>query len=407
MTTLSTGANALPDKLQHKVFGRDLAPAQQAHLLAIHPRFDETVAAQLLSLVRAEADQRAFVQLVIEHGTSSLVYGRLASLHPTLLADVLSALRADALAATRRAVILVGEMKRLVGLLQTNGIETLVLKGPALAYGIYGSLAARAFMDLDLMVRPADLERAWAILAAEGFTSTYNISRAHLPALMDSGNHLPLVGAGNHELVELHWAFFPRSHATAFDTQGAWERHVPLNIDDTTVQTLAPRDLIHFLCLHGTKHGWFRASWIADIAWFAAKYPAFDWDDLVAQAARLGTRRMTLVGLALARELFGTDFGARIEKQMRADARVEKLAAAMWERSARGNYALPAGTELIPFVLETRERPRDALRDLYYHLMMPRPDNLEALGPLAGKFQSYRLHRVWYLLRKYTFRHAA
>lgn len=374
----------------------------QGVLFCTAPIVQDSACAWLTSSSRDDPRWNTFARLARQHGLSPLVYARLDELRLDIQNDALLQLKADARALVQRVLILVGEMNHLVRLLQTHNIETLVIKGPALSCGLYGGLARRAFLDLDLMVRPQDFEKAWNLLAAEGYTSAYNISPAHLPALFASGNHLPLYGYANHELIELHWAFFPRSRATPFDTEGAWNRREALQIGDTNVMTLAPCDLVHFLCLHGTKHAWFRLSWITDLAWFGFRYPAFDWDSLLDYAAQLGTRRMTLVGLALARELYGLALTEGTARQIRNDRQVLPLAAWMWRRTLCGAQYLPTGTELVPFVLRTRERTRDGLRDLYHHLMAPRPNNLQDAPLAASMLRTYPLHRLWYLLLKYS-----
>ena len=68
-------------------------------------------------------------------------------------------------------------MKRLVPYLEANGIETLVFKGPALAQSIYGRIALRPFLDLDILVQPRDVAKAWSLLKAEGYTLSYNVSQ--------------------------------------------------------------------------------------------------------------------------------------------------------------------------------------------------------------------------------------
>jgi Uncharacterised nucleotidyltransferase len=389
-------------KVTCRVFDEPLSPELELVLCGASPVFDDAARQRVEGLLHRDLDGEILSELALRHGLSALLYTRLNSLVSRPRHESLLKLKSDAVVLTQRALILTTEMKRLVPRLEANGIETLVFKGPALARTIYRNVVLRAFTDLDIMVRPTKVAQAWALLAREGYTLAYNLLPAHLPVLMASGNHLPLYGSPNNELIELHWTFFAKSRATPFDTEGAWARREPLHFDETTIMTLAPHDLVHFLCLHGTKHAWSRLSWITDLAWFMFQYPTFDWDALVDHAAQLGTRRMTLVGLALLDALFSIPLSEPVTRQIQDDSDVLPLARWMWQRLLRGMQNLPTGLELAQLVLRSRERRRDRACDFYHHVMALRPSNLEDAPHYATLFHTYALHRLWYLFHKYS-----
>ncbi len=384
-----------------RAFDVPLSPELELVLCCSTPAFEDAARTRAQELLDRALNWNKFAALAFAHGLSPLVYTRLCSA-PAFARHASSLqLKSDARALTQRALVLTTEMKRLIPRLEAEGIETLVLKGPLLARIVYGDSVLRAFTDLDIMVRPEDVARAWALLADEGYTPEYKIAPAHFAALIAYGNHLPFYGTPNKELVELHWTFFARSRAASFDVQGAWARREPICFDDTTVMSLAPRDLIHFLCLHGTKHAWSRLSWITDLAWFVFRYPDLDWDALLDHATRLGTRRMTLVGFALAQELFGLVPSEQIAQQLCADHAVLTLARWMWQRLLSGEQNLPTGLDLVRLVVRSRERPRDRARDLYHHVIALRPNNVEDAPASAAFLHTYTLHRLWFLVRKY------
>ena len=57
----------------------------------------------------------------------------------------------------RHALLLAGELRRLMGALQAAGVSALAYKGPALAVRAYGHLALRTYSDLDLLVAPSSV----------------------------------------------------------------------------------------------------------------------------------------------------------------------------------------------------------------------------------------------------------
>lgn len=404
LTSSAPGAYALPaspvESARAQPFDIPLSREFELLLACTTPLFESGARARAEELVRAGLAWEDLTRLARDHTLSPLLYARLILLSPPLARESLAPLKADALTQTRRALVYTAEMKRLIPQFEAYGIPTLVFKGPPLARALYNSLAHRTFVDLDIMVHPADVERAWTLLKHQGYTLSHKYLPEHLPALIRSGNHLVLNGAGN-ECVELHSSFFPRSRATPFDSAGAWARREPLRFDDVTIMTLAPRDLVHYLCLHGAKHAWSRLAWIADLAWFTFSYPAFDWDALLDDAARRGTRRIVLVGLALGRGLYGSLLAPRVTRLIEDDARVLPMAQWMCRRLLGGVQDLPTGPELVRLVWRTRERRRDRARDLYHHLVALRPDNLEAAPRAASVLHTYTLHRLWYLLLKY------
>jgi len=383
------------------IFGEPLSPELEFALASASPAFDDASRPRAEELLQADLNWENLTELALRHGLSPLLYSRINALLTNSLSPFLLKLKSDAIALTQCSLIHTTEMKRLVPRLEELGIETIVFKGPALAQMLYGRLAQRPFLDLDIMVHPTDVPQAWRRLEAEGYQLAYKIPPEQLPALIASGNHLPLYGTPNNQLIELHWAFFAKSRATPFDTEGAWARREPLRFDETTIMTLAPRDLVHFLCLHGTKHAWCRLVWLTDLAWFVFRYPTFDWDALLDHAARLGTRRMTCVGLALAHQVFRLPLPEQMTRKFEEDSEVLPLARWMWQRLLREDASLPTGLELVQLTLRTRERRRDRARDFYYQLMTPRPNELET-APRSTLFHTYTLHRFGYLLRKYS-----
>ena len=65
-------------------------------------------------------------------------------------------------------------------------------------------------------------------------------------------------------------------------------------------------DALLTACLHGSKEKWWRLLWVADVAALIRRHPALDWTALMERAETSGVRRMILLGLALAQDLFSS-----------------------------------------------------------------------------------------------------
>ncbi len=68
------------------------------------------------------------------------------------------------LSAAARAMRAGRQIRTVVDALEAAGIESVLLTGPALARTVYPDLALRQSVDIDLLVRPADVIAAEAVL---------------------------------------------------------------------------------------------------------------------------------------------------------------------------------------------------------------------------------------------------
>ncbi len=98
----------------------------------------------------------------------ALHHYELTSQLPPEVAALLHAARKDAVLRYLRRK---HEMTAVLQLLDTHGIETVVLKGFALAHTVYPVPDARYMQDVDLLVKPEQLELAFTLLQQQGFVA--------------------------------------------------------------------------------------------------------------------------------------------------------------------------------------------------------------------------------------------
>lgn len=146
------------------------------------------------------------------------------------------------------------EVFRLTSLLETAGIESLVVKGWAIAR-LYPEPGLRPSGDIDLIVSPAAFERAREL--TKGFAS-------------------PWFG------VDLHAGGNESTHAVRADGatfDDLLERSSRVTASDRDVRVLGPEDSLRVLCFHFWRHGAWRPSWLCDIAVALESRPMdFNWD---------------------------------------------------------------------------------------------------------------------------------
>lgn len=111
--------------------------------------------------------------------------------------------------------------------LAVESVELRVLKGSAVAHLDYPTASMRPFNDVDLLVRPDDVQHAIAILAGMGFTRPQ--AQTHPGFDRAFGKGATLVGPTGME-IDLHRTFVMGGFGLAVDLEQVWSRpqHYPL-----------------------------------------------------------------------------------------------------------------------------------------------------------------------------------
>ncbi len=113
-------------------------------------------------------DWERVLSLSLRHALLPLVWRPLRAFPELVPAAAQVAFARAHVAIAARGASLTQELGRLLRLLEGAGVEALAYKGPALAVQLYGDVQARAFLDLDLPVRPRDFGRCRALLIGTG-----------------------------------------------------------------------------------------------------------------------------------------------------------------------------------------------------------------------------------------------
>jgi hypothetical protein len=185
-----------------------------------------------------------------------------------------------------------GRLEELLGgaldALREEGLSVLLLKGAALAAGVYGSFAARPMADLDLMVPPEHAERAQRRLLAGGWTPAPSPGDGRLDALYAGHHHLrPLVDAhGSGVVLEVHVQPLPPGHPFVFAAEEMWRDAQPVRVAGRRAQAPSVTHqllhlALHFAWAHALRSGAWRT--LRDVRTLAAR-GAPDWPAFVVAA---------------------------------------------------------------------------------------------------------------------------
>jgi hypothetical protein len=386
-----------------------LRPEARLLLCCARTSLSPALAGQLGELVRAGLDWPRLLRLAQDHGTAPLLYWHLNRVAPDAVpAPTRDAFREWFYDNARHNLLLTGELLRLLSLFTAHGVRALPFKGPTLAAFAYGNLALRQFLDLDLLVAPADLRRARELLAAEGYRSGLPLAPAREEDYLATIGQMPFVREGRTCMVELHARIAPRDFHFPLGLGRLWPRLRPVSLNGRDVLALAGEDLLLVLCMHGAKHLWSCLGWVCDVAELLRVHPGMDWPAVAAQARLVRCERILGLGLLLAHDLLQGPVPEELVRQARSVAAVRGLAAEVRRRLFRESDGRLEGLHNAIFQLRARERLGDGLR---YALSLaltptvadwtgfPLPAGLSFLYPLlrparlAGKYGRRLLRR--------------
>jgi Uncharacterised nucleotidyltransferase len=367
---------------------------------------DAGARARARALVEGPFDWDFFVEAATRHGLLPLAYKHLsASFSGSVPAAALGRLRSLCRDNAARNLFLTGELRRVLDAFDAAGVVGVPYKGPALAVAAYGDPSLRQSLDLDVLVRPRDVERATSALLGLGYGRTLLLRDYQEEGFKRISYVRLFVPQGGEGFgLELHWNVSPRCFSVSFDTDELFGRLQTITLNGRPVPSPPAEDLLLMLCVHAAKDCWGKLEWVASIAELARR-PGFDWETLYARAGRAGAARAVSLGLHLAHAWLDAPLPESVLSLVGRDRRVRELAGevAGWLLGARPRpLELP---RMVPFHLRTKERWRDKIRYALLFSTTPMPFDWDLIpvrlpGPLAFVYYFLRPFR---LVKRYAF----
>lgn len=203
--------------------------------------------------------------------------------------------------------LLLNDLKALVSIFNKEGIDTIVLKGAALALQFYSSFGLRPMADLDVLVKREDVPKVLNLLHNSGWKSIVGISyeeREHsfftrLPiqeCYLDIRASCGLRNQTSREF-DLHTFALADSMNQALNTE-MWNLSTEIDLGGgIQTKTLCPTDMLLHIIVHGL-----RPSKAANLRWISDAYQIcaeaqIDWNRLIKLASENGVLERLAVGL--------------------------------------------------------------------------------------------------------------
>jgi hypothetical protein len=312
----------------------------ESELLTICARTegDDRSAERLSVLLRRGVDWELVVKAAFLNGVTPLVERSLRTIQQ-VPDPIRSRLEGSVQENTRRNLLMTAELMELLKRFRSDGLMAVPFKGPVLAASLYGDVALRQFMDLDIVVRGADVQAALALMIEEGYEPWFRFSEAEQRRFVRYQNEYSLLRRDDSVLVELQWSVAPRYFAAPLDLDVMFERLDPFRLGGQEVPTFSLEDLFLMLCIHGAKHLWGRLAWVCDLHELGKRHD-ISWEQLTARASSAGALRMVLLGVLLSRDLLGSELPATMARSIEEDRDVRAVGLEI-ERTLVGSRRRP------------------------------------------------------------------
>jgi hypothetical protein len=358
---------------------------------------------RILKLLDAAVNWGQVARLVELHALGPLSFKGLFRLPPGRIPQwFLAQLRDRCSARAARSLLLVMQLHEVLDCLAGAGIVAVPYKGPVLAQMLYGDVAMRESMDLDLLVRKRDVPFAHDALGELGYEPQLKLDCARQQALRRFDYEAPMVRGSDQSLLDLQWASPPRFLSLPAGPDFAGARFATVTLGGREVRTLCAEDLLLVLCSHGAKHVWGRLQWIADVAGVVEVTPFLNWDELLERATAWRRRRMLLLGLSLAHDLLDAPLPEGVLTAIQAEPEVGHLARAVRERLFSVDAGETSVGEQTRFLAAAMDCRFDTARYLARLAVTPTPGDWEAVTLPGWLMAGYYLVRPLRLLGKYV-----
>ena len=193
-------------KIQPEISESPLGLVEGFLKLCLRARWEPSLLGEVRKSTKSDSfDWSEVIRLADAEGVSPLIYDTLqgANIAP---AAVLQTLHTRYLSTASRNIVLFHELENLLQQQSLKDIEVIVLKGVALVNDVYGGIALRPMIDLDLLSGPGSVLTIQATLESLGYVALPEpISKPEL-ALR---NELRLLKSSSGGVwLDLHWDLF-------------------------------------------------------------------------------------------------------------------------------------------------------------------------------------------------------
>ncbi len=193
-----------------------------------------------------------------------------------------------------------GHATRFLGEFRAAGIPFLLLKGIALAETLYNDFAYKKMNDVDLLLKPEDMVKAYRILEKlDFFPIGEPLAGDAESRLKYTHTAVPYVSRDFQCVVGMLWGIKSPLSGYKIDYAAMWERSVEIDFHGVPARRFSDQDTLIHLLIH---FGFFKTQLkdLADIYNLIRSSQSWDWDLVLAQIQEIGMGDPAYHALAMA-----------------------------------------------------------------------------------------------------------
>ena len=278
--------------------------------------------------------------------------------------------------------------------LETVGVTAMPYKGPVWAETLYGDIALRTWIDLDVIVTRDQLGRAREVLLGIGYVDADRFNTAFLRRRRGSWGELEFHSPAQGSYVELHWEVSVSIGSRPLRAEELLARSGTVSLLKRTFRAPSWTDAILIDCIHGAKHEWDRVEQMLGLGLRIEETAGADWPLVVAAAKEAGCMRRVCAGVAHICRVFDLTTPPEILDGIAGDS-VARAYVRFLETDSSSGPSKVAGRDLAGLV--TRFATEDSLlasmRHALIRLFYPGREDWEAFALPSS------LRWLYYILR--------
>lgn len=238
--------------------------------------------------------------------------------------QVMEDLHRAAITASAGNLFFTANLHQIIVLCNSNNIQAISFKGPALSQAAYADINLRSFSDLDVLVAEEDAFKARNLLIANGYSCETQMADDTEEDFLRKENCFAMVNSSNNINIDLHWELTGRYSLVPLCLEDIIARAAAIKLVGWQIPTLSVEDNIVCLCIHSSKHCWQPLEGINSISELIRNTRKINWSTVFEQSRHLRAHRIVLLGLLLCHLLFDLELPSLVMAELNADKRLIK-----------------------------------------------------------------------------------
>ena len=214
---------------------------------------DRRVRLQAVQQITAQLAVPGFIETLVQHRLTPFVYHSLTQFTREEVGEVplFEALRRDYLGGLKHYRNQESEVRLLMQVLASAGVESILLKGADVRHRLYSDPVCRPMSDLDVLISLADLEKVRIILKQQGYTlAPVDVERGSSFNARFAWEEMHVISRKYRVFLDLHWEIRKMGTYYRLPYAPLRARATVRDMDDVTALVLCPEHLLMSLCLN-------------------------------------------------------------------------------------------------------------------------------------------------------------